>query len=117
MFSSSAYAQTAAATGAAGGFAAGLIQFAPIILIFAIFYFLMIRPQQARAKAHRAMLDAVKRGDEVVTGGGLIGRVTKVSDTEVEVEVASGIKLRTVKGTLSDVRTKPLPAAANDAKN
>ena len=114
MFSSPAYAQAA---GAPGGVAAGLIQFAPIIAIFAIVYFLMIRPPPARAKAHRAMLDAVKRGDEVVTGGGLIGRVTKVSDTEVEVEVATGVRLRTVKGTLSEVRTKPLPAAANDAKN
>ena len=112
MFSSPAYAQAAGAPGIAGG----LIQFAPLIAIFAIFYFLMIRPQQARAKAQRAMLDAVKRGDEVVTGGGLIGRVTKVGDTELEVEVATGVRLRVVKGTLSDVRTKPLPAAANDAK-
>lgn len=116
MFSSPAYAQ-AAGGAAAGGVAAGLIQFAPIVAIFAIFYFLMIRPQQSRAKAHKAMLDAVKRGDEVVTGGGLIGRVTKVADTEIEVEVAPGMRLRTVRGTLSDVRTKPLPAAANDAKN
>ncbi len=115
MFSSPAYAQAAAAPG--GGAYAGLIQFVPIVAIFVIFYFLMIRPQQARAKAHRAMLDAVKRGDEVVTGGGLIGRVTKVSDTEVEVEVAPNVRLRTVKGTLTEVRTKPLPAAANDAKS
>ena len=114
MFSSPAYAQAAAAP---GGALAPFIQFAPLIAIFAIFYFLMIRPQQQRAKAHRAMLDAVKRGDEVVTGGGLIGRVTKVADTELEVEVATGVKLRVVKGTLSEVRTKPLPAAANDAKN
>ena len=113
MFSSPAYAQAAAAP---GGAVAGLVQFAPIVIIFIIFYFLMIRPQQTRAKAHRAMLDAVKRGDEVVTGGGLIGRVTKVADAELEVEVATGIKLRVVKGTLSEVRTKPLPAAANDAK-
>lgn len=116
MFSSPAYAQAAAGP-AAGGAIAGLIQFAPIVAIFAIFYFLMIRPQQQRAKAHRAMLDAVKRGDEVVTGGGLIGRVTKVADAELEVEVATGVKLRVVKGTLSEVRTKPLPAAANDPKN
>ncbi len=115
MFSSPAYAQAAAAP--AGGAYAGLIQFVPIVAIFVIFYFLMIRPQQTRAKAHRAMLDAVKRGDEVVTGGGLIGRVTKVADAELEVEVATGVKLRVVKGTLSDVRTKTLPAAANDAKN
>ncbi len=115
MFSSPAYAQAAAAP--AGGAMAGLIQFVPIVAIFVIFYFLMIRPQQSRAKAHRAMLDAVKRGDEVVTGGGVIGRVTKVADAELEVEVASGVRLRVVKGTLADVRTKPLPAAANDAKN
>lgn len=115
MFSSPAYAQAAA--GPAGSAFGGLAQLVPLVAIFVIFYFLMIRPQQARAKAQRAMIDAVKRGDEVVTGGGLIGRVTKVSDTEVEVEVATGVKLRTVKGTLSDVRTKPLPAAANDAKN
>ncbi len=114
MFSSPAYAQAAAGP---GGVASGLIQFAPLVAIFAIFYFLMIRPQQTRAKAHRAMLDAVKRGDEVVTGGGLIGRVTKVADTEIEVEVATGVKLRVVKGTLAEVRTKTLPPAANDTKN
>ncbi len=115
MFASPAYAQTAAAP--AGGAYAGFIQFVPIVAIFVIFYFLMIRPQQTRAKAHRAMLDAVKRGDEVVTGGGLIGRVTKVADTELEVEVATGVKLRVVKGTLAEVRTKTLPPAANDAKS
>jgi len=119
MFSSPAYAQAAVGQsfpGGGGGAAASLIQFAPFIAIIFIFYFLMIRPQQARAKAQRAMLDAVKRGDEVVTGGGLIGRVTKVGDDEVEVEVATGVRLRVVKGTLADVRTKPLLAAANDAK-
>lgn len=114
MFSSPAYAQAAAASGGA----AQILQLAvPYIAIFAIFYFLMIRPQQRRAKAHREMLDAVKKGDEVVTGGGLIGRVTKVQDTELEVEVAPTVKLRVVKGTLSDVRTKPVPAAANDARS
>lgn len=117
MFSSPAYAQAAAATGAAGSSMAAFVQFVPIIAIFVIFYFLMIRPQQQKAKAHRVMLDAVKRGDEVVTGGGLIGRVTKVADAELEVEVATGVKLRVVRGTLSDVRTKPVPAAANDARN
>ena len=115
MFSSPAYAQTAAASGGAG--MAAFVQFVPLIAIFAIFYFLMIRPQQARAKAHRAMLDAVKKGDEVVTGGGIIGRVMRVQDQELEIEVAPTVKLRVVKGTLSDVRTKPVPSAANDAKN
>ncbi len=116
MFSSPAFAQTAAATGATGAYA-GLIQFVPIVAIFAIFYFLMIRPQQTRAKEHRATLDAIKRGDEVVTAGGIIGRVVKVTDTEVEVEVAPNVRHRVVRATLAEVRTKPLPAAANDAKN
>ena len=113
MFASPAYAQSAAAS--PGGVAA-FAQFVPLVLIFVIFYFLMIRPQQRRLKAHRAMLDAVKQGDEVVTGGGLIGRVTRVKDDELEVEVAPTVKLRVVKGTLSEVRTKKLPAAANDGK-
>ncbi|MGI4878452.1 MAG: preprotein translocase subunit YajC [Janthinobacterium lividum] len=113
MFFSPAHAQAAAASGGAAAF----MQFVPLVAIFVIFYFLMIRPQQRRAKAHKAMLDAVKKGDEVVTGGGLIGRVTRVQDTELEVEVAPTVKLRVVKGTLSEVRTKPVPAAANDARN
>ena len=113
MFASPAYAQAAAATPSGlGAFA----QFVPLVFIFIIFYFLMIRPQQRRMKAHRAMLDAVKQGDEVITGGGLIGKVTRVKDDELEVEVAPTVKLRVVKGTLSEVRTKPLPAAANDGK-
>ena len=114
MFASPAFAQ-AAGTGAGAG-AAGLIAFAPYVAIFAIFYFLMIRPQQQRAKAHRAMIDAVKKGDDVVTGGGIIGKVSRVMDGEIEVEVATGIKLRVLKGTLSDVRNRMAPTAANDTK-
>ena len=114
MFASPAYAQAAAAS--PSGFGA-FAQFVPLVAIFVIFYFLMIRPQQRRLKAHRAMIDAVKQGDEVITGGGLIGRVTRVKDDgEIEVEVAPTVKLRVVKGTLSEVRTKKLPAAANDGK-
>lgn len=116
MFASPAYAQ-AAATGA-GGTTASLIAFVPYIAIFAIFYFLMIRPQQKRAKAHRAMIDAVKKGDSVVTGGGIMGKVTRVDDSgELEVEVAPNVKLRVLKGTLSDVRDRSAPVAANDAKS
>jgi len=118
MFSSPAFAQAtgAATTGAPGGMAA-VIGFLPYIAIFAIFYFLLIRPQQQRLKAHRAMVDAVQRGDEVVTGGGIIGKVTKVDGAEVEVEVATGVKVKLMKGTLADVRGKngtsstPAPAA------
>ena len=115
MFATPAFAQ-AAAGGAAGNGAVGLIAFLPYVAIFAIFYFLMIRPQQQRAKAHRALIDAVKKGDEVVTGGGLIGKVVKVSDGEVEIEIAPTVKVKALKSTLADVRTRGLPAAANDTK-
>ena len=114
MFASPAYAQ--AATAAPGGATASLIAFVPYIAIFAIFYFLMIRPQQQRAKTHRAMIDAVKKGDTVVTGGGIIGKVTRVDDGEVEVEVAPTVKLKVLKSTLADVRDRNAPVAANDTK-
>ncbi len=105
MWISPAYAQ------AAGGGDSGLLAFMPIILIFVVFYFLLIRPQQKKMKDHKAMVAAVRRGDKVVTGGGLIGTVTKVvSDTEVQVELAQGIKVRAVKGTLSDVLNRGEPA-------
>ena len=94
MFATPAFAQAA---GGAGGAAGGLISFVPIILIFAIMYFLMIRPQQKKVKEHRAMVEAVRRGDQVVTSGGLIGKVTKVADNEVEVELAPNVKVRVVK--------------------
>jgi preprotein translocase subunit YajC len=113
MFETPAYAQAAAA---AGGATAGLIAFVPYIAIFVIFYFLLIRPQQQRAKQHRALIDAVKKGDEVVTGGGIIGKVFKVSGEEVEVDIAPTVRIKVVKGTLADVRTRGAPAAANDAK-
>ena len=80
-----------------------LIGIVPWLLIFVIFYMLMIRPQQRRVKEHQAAIAAVKKGDEVITGGGIRGRVTKVSDEEAEVEIASGVKVRVVKSTLSHV--------------
>ena len=103
MFSSPAFAQTAGGAAPSGGFA-GLIQFTPIILMVVIFYFLLIRPQQTRAKQHRAMLDALKRGDTVVTGGGLIGKVVKVDGDEVELDLGASLKVRAVKSTLTEVR-------------
>ena len=115
MFSSPAYAQ-AAAGGAPGGTAGLLMQIVPLILLFGIFWFLIIRPQQQKLKAHRAMVAAVKKGDEVITGGGLVGKVVKVTDSEVEVELAPNIKVRALKGTLSSVSPRGAPAAANDAK-
>jgi len=95
----------AAASGAATGGAAGFfISVFPLLLIFVIFYFLLIRPQQRRMKQHQQMIGAVKVRDTVVTGGGLIGRVTKVEDAEVEVELAPNVRVKVVKGTLSEVR-------------
>lgn len=114
MFSSPAYAQ-AAGTAPAGPEAL-LIQIVPLVLLFAIFWFLIIRPQQQKLKSHRAMVDAVKKGDEVVTGGGLIGKVYKVTDTEVEIELSPTVKVRALKGTLASVTPRGTPAAANDAK-
>ena len=108
MFVTPAFAQAAAPGGAAGT----LISFAPIILIFLIMYFLMIRPQQKKVKEHRAMIDALRRGDQIVTAGGLIGKVVKVADTEVEVEVAPNVKVRVVRSTITQVLSKTVPAEA-----
>ena len=89
-----------------GGGATGLLMgILPWLLIFAIFYLLMIRPQQRRVKEHQAAIAAVKKGDQVITGGGILGRVTKVSDDEAEVEIAQGVKIRVVKSTISHVVT------------
>ncbi len=116
MFASPAFAQAAGTAAGPGAGAAGLLGIAPYIAIFAIFYFLMIRPQQQRAKAHRAMIDAVKKGDEVVTAGGIIGKVARVMDAEVEIDAGNNVKLRVLKSTLADVRNRTIPAAANDVK-
>ena len=112
MFSSPAYAQ--ATVSPLGGGVAAFAQFVPLLLIFAIFYFLMIRPQQKRMKAHRALIDAAKKGDTVITGGGLIGRVTKVDADEVEIELAPNVKVRALRSTLTDVRQPGKPVSAND---
>jgi len=82
-----------------------LIGILPWVLIFVIFYLLMIRPQQRRVKEHQATIAAVKKGDEVITGGGIRGRVTKVSEDEAEIEIAQGVKIRVVKSTISQVLT------------
>ena len=87
-------------------------QFMPLILIFAIMYFLLIRPQQKKVKEHAAMVDAVKRGDRIVTQGGMIAKVSKVKeDNEVEIEIAEGVKVRIVKSTIAQVLAKTEPAA------
>jgi preprotein translocase subunit YajC len=93
-----------------------LVQFLPLILIFVVFYFLLIRPQQKKQKEHRAMLEAVRRGDRVVTGGGILGTVSKVvSPEEVEVDLAPNVRVRVLRSTISTVLSKPDPAAAREA--
>ncbi len=107
MWISPAYAQAAqpAAPNA-------LMQLAPFVLIFVIFYFLLIRPQMTARKKHTEMVNNVRRGDVVVTAGGIVGKVTKVLDgDEIMVELAEKMSVKVVKSTLSDVRTKPQPAA------
>ncbi len=107
MFVSPAFAQSAGGAGAFGSFV-------PLILIFAIMYFLLIRPQQKKVKEHKAMVEAVRRGDQVVTQGGVIGKVTKVKDgeNEIEVEISKGVNVRIVKSTVAQVMSKTEPAAS-----
>lgn len=100
-------------SGGSGGTVGLVMGIAPWLLIFVIFYLLMIRPQQQRVKQHQATIAAVKKGDEIVTGGGVRGRVTKVSDDEVEVEIAQGVRVRVIKSTISHVLT-PSGKPAND---
>ena len=95
------------------GWVAFIIQSFPLLAIFVIFYVLWIRPQQRRAKAHQEAVAAVKKGDEVITAGGIRGRVTKVGDDEAEVEIAQGVKVRVVKSTLTNVLS-PNSKPAND---
>ena len=112
MFISPAYAQTVGA-GADGG-AGGLIgMFAPLALVFAAFYFLVLRPQAKRQKEFQARIAAAKKGDAVVTAGGVVGRITRVEDAHVEVEIAPNIRIRVVKSTLAEV-TNPNAKPAND---
>jgi preprotein translocase subunit YajC len=112
MFISQAYAQTGG-----GGGLGGLEQILPLILIFVVFYFLLIRPQQRKMREHREMLGSVKRGDRVITGGGIIGLVTKViGENELQVEIADGVRVRVAKSTISSIlaRGEPVKGAKDD---
>ena len=100
--------------GGTGGLIGQLIFFVPLILIF---YFLLIRPANQRQKKHKAMIEAIARGDTVITSGGLIGKVVKVTDQEISVDLAEGVRVRVVKGMIADVRGKNEPAPANDSKS
>lgn len=109
MFESPAYAATGGT--ASGGTAAFFVQIFPLVLIFVIFYFLLIRPQQRRMKQHQAMIMAVKPRDTAVTSGGLVGKVTKVDETEIELEIAANTRVRVIKSMLSEVRPHGAKAA------
>ena len=107
MFITPAYAQAGDATGG-GSFLGSMV---PLILIFVIFYFLLIRPQQKRAKEHKNMVENLRRNDRVVTGGGMIGKVTKVGDgEEVEVEIAENTRVKVYRSTITAVLSKTEPA-------
>ncbi|GGB26167.1 preprotein translocase subunit YajC [Sphingomonas metalli] len=112
MFISPAYAQVAGG-GAEGGGVASFISLAPLFLVFVVFYFLMIRPQQRRMKALQESVAAVKKNDTVVTAGGIVGKVTRVEDAHVEVEIAPNTRVRVVKATLTEV-VSPNAKPAND---
>ena len=100
-----------------GGLQAQLIQIAPIVLMVVLFYFMLIRPQQQRAKQHAAAILAVKRGDNVVLSNGMLGKVVRVEDAEVGVEIAQGVTVKVVKSMIAEIRAKGEPAPANDPKS
>jgi preprotein translocase subunit YajC len=107
MFVTPAFAQ------ATGGGAAAFTSFVPLILIFAIMYFLLIRPQQKKQKEHKAMVEALRRGDQVLTQGGIVGKVTHVNDDGTAlVEIADGVKVKILRSTIVSVMNKTEPAAA-----
>jgi len=114
MFTIPALAQAAAP----GGAADIISTMVPLVLIMAVFWFLLIRPQQKRAKDHAAMVSNVRRGDNVVTSGGMIGKISKViDDNEVLVELGDGIKIKMIKSAISEVRVKGQPVKAEDKKS
>lgn len=115
MFATPAFAQTVG--GAAGaGPQDMLIQFLPLVGLVLLFYFLMIRPQQKRMKQHQQMIANLKRNDTVVLNSGVIGKVVRVEDKEIGVEIAQGVSVKVVKGMVSEVRVRGEPAPANDSK-
>lgn len=95
------------------GMMATIVNIAPILLIFVLFYFLMIRPQQKRMKQHQEMIKALKRGDEVVLSNGMVGKVTRVEETEAMVDIAQGVSVRVVRTMIAEVRNRTA-IAAND---
>jgi preprotein translocase subunit YajC len=116
MFSTPIYAQAAGGAAAAGP-EAFLLQLLPLVMILVVFYFLLIRPQQKRLKEHQERVGGLRRGDTVVTSGGIVGKITKVAEDEVTVEIAPNVSVRVVKSTIGEIRGKGEPVVANDTKS
>jgi preprotein translocase subunit YajC len=106
VFISSAFAQTAPAAAAGGGMQSSLMSMLPLVLMFVVLYFVMIRPQMKRQKEHRAMIDALAKGDEVATAGGLLGKVTKLGDIYIGIEVAEGVEVQLQRSAVVQVLPK-----------
>lgn len=112
-----AYAMGTGAGGAGGG-GGGFSAFVPLILMFVIFYFLLIRPQQKKQKLHREMLENLKKGDRIITGGGIHGRITGMSDTTLTVEIADKVRVKVSRGNVAAVtQQSQQPAASQDGKS
>lgn len=106
MFISSAFAQTAPAAAAEGGMLSSLTGMLPLVLMFVVLYFVMIRPQMKKQKEHRAMIDALAKGDEVVTAGGLLGTVTKLGEAYLSLELATGVEVQLQRSAIVQVLPK-----------
>ena len=106
MFISSAFAQTAPAAASGGDMQSTLMSMLPLLLMFVVLYFVMIRPQMKKQKEHRAMIDALAKGDEVVTAGGLLGKVSKIGDSNIGVEIASGVEVQMQRSAVVQVLPK-----------
>lgn len=106
MFISSAFAQTAPAAAAGGDMSSSLMSMLPLVLMFVVLYFVMIRPQMKKQKEHKAMIDALAKGDEVVTGGGILGKVAKINDNTVSLEVAAGVEIQIQRSAVVQVLPK-----------
>jgi preprotein translocase subunit YajC len=118
MFATPAYAQAATGAAAGGGsLMTMLVQFAPLIVLFIGLYWFMIRPQQQRAREHLERMKGVKRGETVVLSNGMVGKVTRVEETDAMVEIATGVNVRVIKSMIQDIRARGEPASAGDAKS
>lgn len=116
MFISEAWAQAATGAPGTGGLLDQFGMFVPMVLVFVVFWFLLIRPQQKKAKEHKAMVQALKRGDRVVTNGGIYGQVSHVADDHLMVEIADGVKIKIMRDAVAAIPGKPEPVKKDEAK-